>query len=136
MLVQAACCGAPYTSTLESAMAACPRCGASLGLRTSFALANFWTMRGVPPFAYRPKLEFRCRRCGRVLTYRYELAGLFAVLALLPFMAWSALPSFNLGRWGLFLWPVASLLYLAVLAILFSYFARPIPANPSIEGDQ
>jgi hypothetical protein len=51
-------------------------------------------------------------------------------------MAWSALPSFNLGKWAFFLWPVAGLFYLAVLAILFSYCARPIPANPSIEGDQ
>ena len=117
-------------------MAACPRCGAPLGLQTSFALANLWTMRGVPPFAYRWTLEFRCRHCRRVLTYPYELAGLFAVLALLPFMAWSALPSFNLGSWGFFLWPVAGLLYLAALASLFSYLARPIPANPSIEDDQ
>jgi len=116
-------------------MATCPRCGAPLGLRTSFALANLWTMRGVPPFAYRPKLEFRCHRCARILTYRYELAGLFAVLALLPFMAWSALPSLNLGKWAFFLWPVAGFAYLAALAVLFSYFARPIPANPSIEGD-
>lgn len=117
-------------------MAACPRCGAPLGLRTSFALANLWTMRGVPPFAYRPKLEFRCPHCRRVLTYRYGLAGLFAVLALLPFMAWSALPSFNLGDWAFFLWPVAGVCYLVALAILFSYFARPIPANPSMEDDQ
>jgi hypothetical protein len=117
-------------------MAACPRCDASLGLRTSFALANFWTMRGVPPFAYRPKLEFRCHHCGRILTYRYELAGVFAVLAFVPFMAWSALPSLNLGSWTFLLWPVAGLLYLAALAGLFSYFARPIPANPSIEDDQ
>jgi len=51
-------------------------------------------------------------------------------------MAWSALPSFNLGRWTFFLWPVAVLLYLVALASLFSYFARPIPANPSIEDDQ
>ena len=93
-------------------------------------------MRGVPPFAYSPKLEFRCHRCGRVLTYRYELAGLFAVLAFAPFMAWSALQSFNLGGWSYFLWPVAGLSYLAMLAILFSYFAQPIPANPSIEGEQ
>jgi len=50
-------------------------------------------------------------------------------------MAWSALPSFNLGRWAFLLWPVTVLFYLAALAILFSYFARPIPANPSIEGD-
>ena len=92
-------------------------------------------MRGVPPFAYSPKLEFRCHRCGRVLTYRYELAGVFAVLAFLPFMAWSALPSLNLGGWTFFLWPIAILFYLVALAILFSYLARPIPANPSIEGD-
>jgi uncharacterized membrane protein (DUF4010 family) len=51
-------------------------------------------------------------------------------------MAWSALPSFNLGKWGDFLWPVASLVYLVVLATFFSYFAQPIPANPSIEGGQ
>ena len=117
-------------------MAACPRCGAALGLRTSFALANFLTMRGVPPYGgFNPRLEFRCYGCGRILTYRYELAGLFAVLALLPLMAYPALPSFNLGRWALFVWPVAILLYWATLAALFSYFARPMPANPSIEGD-
>jgi len=51
-------------------------------------------------------------------------------------MAWSALPSLNLGSWTFLLWPVAGLLYLAALATLFSYFARPIPANPSIEDGQ
>jgi uncharacterized membrane protein (DUF4010 family) len=94
-------------------------------------------MHGVPPYGggINPRLEFRCYRCGRLLTYRYELAGVFAVLALLPFMAWPALPSLNLGSWAPF-WPVAILVYLVALASLFSYFARPMPANPSIEGDQ
>jgi hypothetical protein len=94
-------------------------------------------MRGVPPYGggFNPRLEFRCHGCGRILTYRYELGGLFAVLALLPLMAYSALPSLNLGGWGFLVWPVAILLYWAMLATAFSYFAQPIPANPSIEGD-
>jgi len=118
-------------------VAACPRCGTALGLRTSFALANFLTMDGVPPYGggFNPRLEFRCHHCRRVLTYRYELAGAFAVLALLPLMAYPALPSFNLGSWAFLLWPVAILSYWAVLGILFSCFARPMPANRSIEGD-
>jgi len=69
-----------------------------------------------------------------LLKKRFE-RNLFAVLALLPLMAWAALPSLNLGGWIFLAWPLAVLLYWAALAIVFSYFARPMPANPSIEGD-
>lgn len=117
-------------------MAACPKCGASLGLRTSFALANLRSMRGVPPFGgFNPRLEFPCHRCGTMLTYRYELAGVFAVLALLPLMAYPALPSLGVGNWAYLLWPAAALIYWAGLAVFFSWYARPLVADPPIEGD-
>ena len=123
--------------TLESTVALCPKCRTDLGLRTSFALANLWSMRGVPPYGggFNFSLEFPCHRCGTILTYRYELAGLFALLALLPLMAQPLLPSFNLGIWAFPLWAFATILYLLVLAALFSYYARPMVANPPIEGE-
>ena len=118
-------------------MAACPKCYANLGLRTSFALANFWSMRGVPPYGggFNFRLEFPCHRCGSILTYRYELVGVFAVLALLPLMAQPALPTFNLGAWAYVLWSLATIAYWIGLAAFFSYYARPMVANPPIEGD-
>lgn len=117
-------------------MAACPKCHTGLGLRTSFALANLWSMRGVPPYGggFSFRLEFPCHRCGTILTYRYELAGLFAVLALVPLIAQAALPGFNLGAWSFVSWALVTITYWAGLAVFFSYYACPMVADPPIEG--
>ena len=115
-------------------MATCPKCGVELGLKTSFAFANFWTMGGVPPYGRWPLLEYPCYRCNTILTYRYELAGLFAVLALLPFIAQQALTLLDPGQMNYAIWALECLAYWAALAALFSYNARPRIANPPIEG--
>ncbi len=91
-------------------------------------------MRGIRGFNSR--LEFPCHRCGTILTYRYQLPGLFAALALLPFMAQPALPDFNLGAWAFPLWTFVGFVYLFALAAFFSYYAHPMVANPPIEGDR
>jgi hypothetical protein len=86
-----------------------------LGLQTSFALAQFWSRR--PVGGFNSKIEFACHRCGTILTYRYELAGLFAVLALLPMIVvFPAFPPRSIDLWSYVLWPL-------------------IIANPPIEGD-
>jgi hypothetical protein len=115
-------------------MAACPKCGADLGLHTSFALANIWSPSGIGNFGFR--LEFRCRLCSTKLTYRADVAGLFAILALLPMIVFPLLPSFGLSS-GLayMLWCVAIVSYWAGLAIFFSRYANPIVASPPLEGD-
>ena len=113
-------------------MATCPKCSAELGLRTSFALAQFWSRR--PVGGFNSKIEFACHRCGTILTYRYELAGLFAVLALLPVMVMFPASVLPKGWWSivlLLLWVV----YVAALCTFFSHSACPMIANPPIEGE-
>jgi hypothetical protein len=120
---------------LDSTVATCPKCGTNLGLRTSFALANVWNPRGISPFGFSPRLEFPCHRCGTSLTYRYKVAGLFAVLALLPLMILPVLPSLHAGNWAYLLWLFAFVVYWASLAAFFSRYARPIIADPPLESD-
>jgi hypothetical protein len=116
-------------------MATCPKCGANLGLRTSFALAHFWNPRGISPFGFSPRLEFPCHRCGTTLTYRYEAAGVFAVLAFLPLMFSPALPSLSVGNWTFLVWPIVFVTYWAGLAAFFSLYAHPMIANPPLEDE-
>jgi hypothetical protein len=104
-------------------------------LGTSFALANFWNPRGISPFGFSPRLEFPCRRCGTTLTYRYEIAGAFAVLALLPLMLSPVLPSLGAGNWAFFIWSMVFVAYWAGLAAFFSLYARPMVAIPRLEGE-
>ena len=106
-------------------MALCPKCGTNLGLRTSFALSNVWGPRGV--LNPGPRLEFECFRCGTVLTYPYQIAGLCWVLALLPLMFFSALLEF--GQWSSGEWMVAILFYELGLAVAFSVYAKPMIAR-------
>ena len=106
-------------------MALCPKCRTNLGLRTSFALANVWGPRGV--LNPGPKLEFECPRCGTILTYRYQVAGLCWVLAILPIMFFPALPEF--GRWSSAVWILLILLYELTLAVGFSIYATPMIAR-------
>jgi predicted RNA-binding Zn-ribbon protein involved in translation (DUF1610 family) len=114
-------------------VATCPKCGAELGLRTSFALANIRNVRGIYPHSAR--LEYPCHRCGARLTYRYEVAGLFAVLALVPLMLLPALPSLGVGNWAFGVWALIFAGYWVGLAALFSQWAPPLVANPSLESD-
>ena len=113
-------------------MATCPKCQAELGLRTSFALVNIRSTSGIYPFS--PRIEFPCHRCGVVLTYRYEIAGLFALLALMPFMMLPALPSLGLGNWAFGVWAFVFVAYWLGLAALFSQYARPKVADPRLEN--
>ena len=102
-------------------MATCPKCRANLGLQTSFALANFWSTPLYGGWFNQFRLAFPCRRCGTTLTYRYEPAVLFAVLALLPLMAQPVLPTFNLGPWAFVLWSLVFIVYWVALSAFFSY---------------
>jgi len=113
-------------------VATCPKCRTELGLKTSFALVNMWSSRGIYPL--NPRIEFPCHRCGVVLTYRYEIAGLFAILALMPFVMLPALPSLGLGDWAFAGWAFVFIAYWVVLAVFFSQYARPIVANPPLEN--
>jgi hypothetical protein len=112
-------------------VADCPKCSSDLGLKTSFALANFWNPGGLGRYFVPPKLEFPCHRCGTVLTYRADVAGLFAILALVPFLGTFLLQT--LGYWAFLLGAVAFVAYLVGLAIFFSRYAQPMVADPRLE---
>jgi|SRR5688572_13073067 len=114
-------------------MAACPRCHSELGYKTSFALANIWYPGGLGRLISSPRLEFRCHRCSTKLTYPATVAGLFMILALVPFLAVFALQSF--GYWAFLLGSMALLGYWVGLAIFFSRYAQPMVADPSLEDE-
>ena len=112
-------------------MARCPRCRMPLGLTTSFAFANFRQPLGL--HAPSPRIEFECHGCGTILTYRYEIAGLCWVLAIVGLLVAAASWS-QLGTLGTWLVVGGLLVYWLVLASLFSHYARPIVANPPLES--
>jgi hypothetical protein len=93
---------------------------------------NIWNPRGVYPLS--PRIEFACHRCGTVLTYRYEIAGVFALLALVPFIMLPALPSLGIGNWAFAVWASAFVAYWISIAVLFSQYARPMIADPRLEN--
>jgi hypothetical protein len=105
--------------------ATCPHCRATLGLRTTFTLADLWDPRTTGPIRIRP--EFLCYQCGRTLGYPANTALSFIALAILPLVVMGLLPELRI-EWL----PVVSFLlapYLACLGITYSCFATPIPVE-------
>ena len=98
---------------------------------TSFALANFRQPLGL--HAPSPRIEFECHGCGTILTYRYEIAGLCWVLAIVGLLVAAASWS-QLGTLGTWLVVGGLLIYWLMVASLFSHYARPIVANPPLEN--
>lgn len=93
-------------------------------------MANFQRPLGLD--APTPRIEFECHSCGSILTYRYETAGLCWALAVVGLLA-AAVSWSQLGTLGTWLVAAGLLIYWLVLASLFSFYARPVLADPPLE---